>query len=328
MMGTLSIAQIIWSVLLVLVAGVSGFLAARNRNLSLAYVAILLLGGVLMILFPGIWGALAVCAMIVGCCMFLAGRSKNISGKTKLGVVIFLIGTIAFVVAQIMTQPDDDATLLGRTLSYDIAQYEKLGMFAKERYAGMNVVAVVLEGKSARDEQMLKAFEKGYGASVETVEWAPLDVLAFNEENRELKTDNPRRYNALLTQAEIEHSIENVILSSASDADVVLLLVGLPSKRAENLRTLNALKKTRKAKKILLIPNGKGGETEVLAPFIENGLIGAFVMINVKSSIQNDVPENVEEAFNSRFVLVTSENIETMKNDPMLRDPEAENAEE
>lgn len=42
-------------------------------------------------------------------------------------------------------------------------------------------------------------------------------------------------------------------------------------------------------------------------------------MMNADSSIQNDVPENMEEAFAARYVLVTAENIDAMLEDPKYR---------
>ena len=84
----------------------------------------------------------------------------------------------------------------------------------------------------------------------------------------------------------------------------------------ECLDTLNSLKK---ASKILLIPADFAGRKNVLSPYIREGQIGALVMMNADSSIQNDVPENMEEAFASRYVLVTAENIDAMLEDPKYR---------
>ena len=71
-----------------------------------------------------------------------------------------------------------------------------------------------------------------------------------------------------------------------------------------------------KKKVSLLIPHGSTGyATQCFAPYIKAGKIGAIVLMNVDSSISADVPENPEEVFDSRYVLVTSENIDTLQND-------------
>ena len=173
----------------------------------------------------------------------------------------------------------------------------------------------------------MKAFEKGYGSSIDVVEQKYFDYNQFREENVGLDRD---AYEKKLQEARQEFSLENMFQSSEMQgAEVVLLLTGLPAKRLECLDTLYGLKK---ASKILLIPAEFAGKKNVLSPYIREGQIGALVMMNADSSIQNDVPENMEEAFASRYVLVTAENIDAMLEDPKYRvllfDDEAERNEE
>lgn len=318
-MDAISITQVILAALFVLGAGAAAFVACRNRNSIYPYLAIVLLGCALFCLFPSLWLILCTCVMTFGGCVLFYGQKKNIQKKSIMGIAILLAGTIAFVVVQQLIQPDGPEKMHEKQMRYDLAQYEILGRYAKEHYSGQTIAAVIPKEKQPRHDELLKAFEKGYGSSVTVVEYDPFDMMAFIEENGELKENNPKRYQALLAKEEVKQSFEAQVLAGADDADVVLFVSGLPGKRMECLRALNAFKK---AKKTLLIPSGCGGETSVLAPFIEKGTVGAFVMIKGDSSIQNDIPEDPQEAFNSRFEFVTSENIEEKKNDPMLRDEE------
>ena len=327
MLENLSAFQIILAFIFLLFAGGSAFYGARSRKTVPIYSALVFLGFILMTLFPGWLLALCILMIVVGACILFHGQSKQIFKKKVTGWILLFAGLIAFAVIRYVMAPDDNETLRLKLKQYSLAEYEKLGSFAQERYAGLNVIAVVPENMTDRQKDCLKAFEQGYGGTVDTVEQKMIDFVAFREENAHLES---AEYNALLQKTINDHSLENLFRSGEMiGVDVVLLLTSLPGKRIECLSTLNSLRDSRK---ILLLPMDCAGRVNVLSTYIRDGLIGALVMMNADSSIKNDVPENLEEAFNSRFVLVTAENIDAMLEDPKYRvvlfDDEAEPREE
>lgn len=311
---TLSMWQIIFAFVFLFCAAGSIFHAMRSRKMQSTYCSVGFLGILLVVVMPG-W-LTAICALIgvIGICILIHGKSTGNFRKSVTGMILLICGLVAFLIGRAFMGPDDDETLRWKLQQYGLSQYEKLGRYAKEQYPDKSVMAVVPENMPERQKEFLKAFEKGYGSSIDVVEQGNFDYNRFREENTGLDRDT---YEEKLQEAKQEFSLENIFQSSEMQgAEVVLLLTGLSGNRLECLDTLNSLKK---ASKILLIPADFAGRKNVLSPYIREGQIGALVMMNADSSIQNDVPENMEEAFAARYVLVTAENIDAMLEDPKYR---------
>lgn len=324
---TLSLWQIILSFVFLFCAAGSIFHAMRTRKLQSTFCSVAFLGLIVIVVMPGWLTAFCTAVCVVGICMYLYGKSSGNFRKSITGSIVFVCGLIAFLIIRAFLAPDDNETMRWKLQQYGLSQYEKLGQYAREHYPEKNVMAVVPENMPERQKEYLKAFEKGYGSSIEVVEQGYFDSIRFREENAGLDSETYRRK---MQEAQQELSLEKIFQSSEMrDADVILLIAGLSGKRSDCLAALNSLKENSQT---LLIPADCSGVTSVLSPYIRDGQIGALVLMNVNSSIRNDVPESMEEAFAARYVLVTAENIDAMLNDPLYRvvlfDEEAEQDEE
>ena len=312
MSGTFEVWQIVLLVLLFLGTCITAFFAYSTQKRALVYAVIFLLGLMLVVMFSNLFLSLAIAVFTVGVCLLYHGHASKSLLKMGVGIGIFLVGIVLFFVIKSNLTLDEDELSLRRNL-YDIAQYERLGALAAEKYPGAEVVAVVPPNMSERQKKQLEAFEKKYGSAVTVVEEKQFDSQAFREENADL---NSKRYQAKMDAEMAACSLPVLFQTPAlRSADVVLMVTAMPSNKQECLRLFKVLTKMKK-KVSLLIPHGStGSATQCFAPYIKAGKIGAIVLMNVNSSISADVPENPEEVFDSRYVLVTSENIDTLQND-------------
>lgn len=322
--STLSVWQLIFMLLFFCGAVAAVFFAKRSQNNGLFYAAICQLGIILIIAFPIAWLILCSIALTIGACLLLYGHAAKAPGKMIMGIVILLVGTITFgVLRHNLTSVDE---VKEKQIRYENIQFEKLGKFSAEKYSAKNVAVLMPPDPSERQSEQIKAFEENYGAPVKHVEGMFFDFQAFYDKLRSSKR---------LSSGEIQKKLESEIRayfgkSELAGVDVVLMMVGLPKDRAE-FQTLFKVLKQKNVK--LLIPNAHAvPAVRWFAPYVERGQIDAIVLLNVNSDIRNVIPENMEEAFNARYVLVTSENIDTVKADPnykaMLVDRDVDGEEE
>lgn len=324
MEDTFSIWQMVFMALLFIGAIASVFYSKRTQNPLYIHVAICLLGLILMIAFPGIWLFLCTLALTGGACLLYQGQNRNSLKKTVIGAALLILGAVFFVLVRQWQSPNEDS--LQNLKKYNLVQYEKLGTFAKEKYSGSMVAVIVPPEMSEQQKELLKAFEKGLGASVMVVEETQFDPQAFREENAGLQQE---KYESKLKEEMAKCSLGALLNSSAlAEAEVVLMMTSLPAKKEEIIPFIKDLKDSGK---ILLIPEGSAKTAaKWLQKSIQEGQIGALVLLNTDSNINDKVPEDVNKAFEARYVLVTSENIEAMVNDNkykvMLVDDEAESS--
>ncbi len=327
MTTTFSILQMVFMGLFLCGAVLCAYSAKKNQSTRSFFGAICMLGLVLITAFPNIWLILCILLMIAGGCLLVYGQAANVFSKTVTGMVLLLTGIIAFAVACGLLNPDEEDELSKKRLQYGLAQYEQLGKVAMEKYSGSDVAVIVPPDMTEQQNEFVKAFEKGYGASVKIVEEKLFDSYAFQEANSDL---NEKDYLKKFAAEQEKCSLKTLIRSpELASADVILMLTVPPTKKEECIPFLEEVKKR---KKVLLFPADTGRRISVwLEPYIRGKQVGALVLMNVESSIRNEVPEDAEGAFNARYVLVTSENLDEMMNNRsyrvMLTDDSAENAE-
>lgn len=319
--------QLVFIGLLFLGACVSVFLASRRQNTQLIYIAIGLLGLTLMVAFPDVWLILCLLVLTAGGCIVYYGQTAKSFQKSILGIILLLAGAIAFVVVRQFTGPDDEDLLKQRRMLYDLAQYEKLGKVANEKHPAAKAAVIVPADMTEQQKELVKAFEKGIGAPVVIVEEKTIDFQQFQQDNAGLSDE---AYEQKLAEEKNKYSVEALLKSpKMAGVKVVLMMTALPGKKDECVSLLNTVKAKRMS---LLVPADSAKRASVwLEPYIRGGQVCALVLVNADSAINRDVPENEDmtAAFNARYVLVTSENIDAMKNDPkygtMLVDHSPEN---
>lgn len=311
--------QLILIALLLGGAGFSVFLAKRSQRPLFIHVAILLLGFVLVVAFNNIWLGICILFLAAGGCMAYHGQCTKSFQKTIAGIVMLVVGLISFIVVRISLEPDPEEELSAKRLQYDLAQYETLGKMAMAKYSGQNVAVIVPPDMTEQQKKMLEAFEKGFGASVKVVQEKQFDPQAFREANVNMQED---KYQKKLETEMAKFSLKTLLLSpEMAKVNVVLMMTALPAKKTE---CLSFLEEAKKKKKVLLIPADSAKRASVwLEPYISNkhghAPVGMLVLKNSDFNIQEDVPEKTEDAFKACYVLVTSDNIDNVANDPQYK---------
>ena len=270
------------SLIFALIAGALFISGMKKRIVFMPCGAFFLLTLALIISYPGIMTAIAALIAAGGASLFFLGYFGRKSGMKILGIVLVLFGIIFFCVTRVAA-PSSQKVLGNKNFQYDLIQYEKLGQYARTKYAGKRIAVLIPENPTENRKACLESFKKAFGGDVAVYYDRSASALEKNEQ---------------YTVADMLEPVEN--------CDVLLMISSIPGKKADTLKFLNTVKQ------ILLLPSGRAGDTTVLRPFFQDGVIGAIVLNNVNFSMKEDIPGSNAAAFDFRYLLVTPENIDSI----------------
>jgi len=248
---------------------------------------------------------------------FLGFKQRN-QFRTLAGVVFAIIALIIFSMSGSMSSSDSEMT---RNLTrFDYICGFALGKYVRENYPDKTVSALVrsdVSGKAADTQrEIIKGFEAAWGSQVQvnTLTVAP----RFNT------PDAQHRIASNLQAWEKSLSAEsfNTALTACA-TDIVLDFAQFPQK-LEDLESLSSLTG---GKPMLILPQGADQFSQYLEDPIKKGYVAAMVLPNVKAKkLSAKIPASEDEAFNQRFIMVTSKNFDDFAKDNSykwrLLDPE------
>ena len=208
-----------------------------------------------------------------------------------------------------------DITAINREKQYQNSQATVLANTLATMYNGNGKCLVIhhpVLGNSMKGiKRLVDAFNKGFGGKVTEIRLMPIKVINTIDEMTE--------------EAMIENTAEdfNKVLKANTDCDMVILMVPLPYAKdqldqisifemvpdEDNPSTYKRV--PGRHYPLLGIYNGYVGNLENL---FENDLVGAMSLWKPEPIIDElAVPDNVQEVFNKRYLLITSQNFESTK---------------
>lgn len=274
---------------------------------------------------PGFWSAVGILAAGTGVLFMLFSTSRK-QAKTALagGFLLFLAGMALFSFGG-CGSGRKNKMLLENQYRFDDIQAEYLGEFVRKNYPG-KTVGVIFSGKMTdeqgqeEEERFLKNFEKGLGAPVNQKKlFTTLDfskVPETPEESEKLQQMHQKEFSA--------RRYDEVF--AGMNCGVILNFAGFPGEEREISR-LESLKNEGEGF-ALILPWNSANQPKYLRAAIRSGAVGALVILNLDTPGIDKVPDDPAEAFQSRFLLLTKENIDRIADSEkykyLLNPPETE----
>ncbi len=316
-------------------AGIALCVAGKKKSAppaTLAGIAAITLGAYLLVP-PSIGFELGVVCTGAGFVLLHQGKSGN-KGKSVLlkfgGFAMILTGLITLIVLYIFGSDMGKASVE----QYGKIRYieaKKLGEYAKSNYSGKTVAVICIqdgqEAESAKMEReaFIKAFEEGCGnsVSVQKIDWLtyppapatadPDDHKAYQEQCNEIM----RNFFGANNDGG-ETAYLNAI--SATGADVILNLAGMPVPGGRNLDIQEIIAgfmaELKEQDKVMLIPSTVNSYSMYLKDAIEQGTVALVMTRTDAGNFNDDLPDDPDAAFDTRFILVDQGNIRSVASNP------------
>lgn len=280
--------------------------------LQITGVALIILAGILFL--PTFWMTAGLLLAGGGFLLMTLAERKGVLSRLVISFFLLLAGII-IVCTVILTPAGSGTKELENLLKYDNVQAECLGDFVKRNYPG-KTVGIVLSGFNSTEESkkeqedFVRSFEKGFGKAATksatlpdpaSIKYSNTETTAAGEEQRRLQRG--QFYSA--------STYDDIIAQTG--CDVVLNLAGFPPDK-EEMPQLACLRDT---ERVLILPCNESNHTQYLREAIRSGVVGALVIFNIDASpLKKDLPENREQAFRTRFLMLTKENIDAVADLP------------
>jgi hypothetical protein len=234
--------------------------------------------------------------MIIAGIGAFVGMSKQKEGAAwgqPLAIVCAIIAIVAALWSAIGTMSGAPSKQAGeREIEFQRVQTRVLGAHLAEKHAGAKAIIIKdpFSTDSSRPNPLLDGLKAGMGSGVEIVaEVAPPLPAGYNEGGEgEMMAPMETWYTAKVMQ--------DILKGAGVDYDMVITCIGLPIGGLMQL----------KGKKVVFA----GGSPYEYAAAIAGGLVVAAVTYK-PDAIYDDkpVPSALQEAFDKRYVLITTENV-------------------
>ncbi|HQL88806.1 hypothetical protein [Oligosphaera ethanolica] len=224
------------------------------------------------------------------------GMSKQKEGKTwgqPLAIVCAIVAIVAALWSAIGTMSGAPGKQAGeREIEFQKVQTRVLGAHLAEKYSGAKAIVIKdpFNTDATRPNPLLDGLKEGMGSAIQIVaEVFPPLPAGYNEGGEgEMMAPMETWYTAKVMQ--------DILKNANADYDMVITCIGLPAGGLLHL----------KGKKVVFA----GGSPYEYAAAIAGGLVVAAVTYK-PDAIYDDkpVPSNLQEAFDKRYVLISTDNI-------------------
>lgn len=255
--------------------------------------------------------------LLMAACMFYGQslyKKKGVEGGKTLTIVCGLLIIITAMYINFFKSDVDHSAII-REKEYQRAQAIVLSNTLTNMYSGNGKCLVIQNQVSDAHkpdvDKIVEAFKEGFGGKVTQMVVKPIKEFAGDE--------------ALMEEAMMENTAEdfNKLIRENSDCDVVIIMVPLPNAPEELLKMdifrliedpddkERFIKDPKMKYPLVGVFNGYIGNLET---FFLDQLIGAMSLWKPDPTIdEKPVPENVKNAFDKRYLIVTPDNIIAIK---------------
>ena len=264
-----------------------------------------------MVIFSYVVIGGAIAGLIVGLIKYRQGLDWGL----KAIIVSLAIGATAglFTVVRMFSNPGTVVNI--RSKSYAEKSVEKLGRYFAEKFAGAK--ALVIEplphpyeppgaGDEDRIQSLIEGLRKGFGDKIKLVATVrpelPPEVMKAFQPNGQLDSDLLPDLNTWLDAYYFDRMIER----EGAGCDLIVSLAG---RFPEDYEQMSLYRKDPRPKLALWFPANYRRAYE-FHKGVAAGTIDAIVAARPRRSTGSSVPDDLDEAFNRMYLLLTPENIE------------------
>ena len=231
-------------------------------------------------------------------------KKQQTNPKAQLMAIILIIVVIACGVV-ILFQTDvidlNGNSTMNRELAYAKIQAVILGRYLAEKHPGCKVLVIANKNyeKNLRQQKQIEGLKEGLGTGGEV---AAVDSLNIQIGPIGGAPPPPEMMMPLEEFMEAAHFDE--VIEANPNCNVVVSFLGLPRDVAEMALWK---KDTEERAEVALL----GGGVREIQGALQQGLVFAAVSFRPGAKMdEKDPPENPQEAFDKRYLLVTSENVD------------------
>ena len=248
------------------------------------------------------------------------GQSQFKRKRAEWGKTLTIGCAISIIILTIWTnlRSPDDGGAREREKQYQVAHATVLANNLATMYSGKGKCLVIhqpVQGDSGNEyvERMLEAFKAGFQNRVSEVRAVPIKDITIGQGEMMMEE----------VMGDYKATDFNKIIQANSDCDMLILLVPLPFSEADLFEMDPFLmvedpnnpgqwmKDPKKDYPLVGVFNGFIGNSETL---FHDNLLGAMSMWRTNPVIdEKPVPEDVQEAFNKRYVVITKNNMEDVR---------------
>ena len=255
--------------------------------------------------------------LLMAVCMFYGQtlyKKRGVEGGKTLTIICGLMIIVTAIYINFV-KDNVDHSAIEREKAYQRAQAIVLGNSLTNMYNGSGKCLVIHSSISeAHKEDMMKiidSFKEGFGGKITEMVVVPIKDFPDSE--------------AMMEEAMMENTAAdfNKVIKANSDCDVVIIMVPLPNSplELEKLDIFKMIQDPENEEKLIKDPEKKyplvgifNGYIGNLEPFFLDNRIGAMTLWKPDPTIdEKPVPENVKEAFDKRYLVVSSDNIIMIK---------------
>ena len=211
---------------------------------------------------------------------------------------------------------------------YQQVQLKYLAANLAKKYTGNGSCLIIHDPTDEKGmkyiDQMVQAIEEGFGEKLTLVR--PVPIKGFPQEGED---DEELSEEFMMEMYEVTAEQFNQVIKDNNDCDVIICLTSLPYSEEELYKISpfmmiedednpgDWVKDPDKKYPLVGIFNGYIGN---LAQLIDDDLIGAITLWKNKPDMTyKSIPDDLEEAFNKRFMLINAQNInELRKTNPKM----------
>jgi hypothetical protein len=239
--------------------------------------------------------------------MILCAKKQHVNAVAKPAAIGLLVVVVicAIMILVHNTSEGDTASLINNEMVYAKSSTYMLGKKVAELNPGAKVLYIVdaINEKNRRQQAMIEGFKEGCGSAISDIK-----VIAPKLKKTE---DSSGMMSGEMNIMELVKAKDfNKMISKNKAYKVICSTIGLPYDAADLQLFKDFDKNPKKCPKLALI----GGDTSKMAPLVQAGLLEALVVYSPDAKYtDDDAPDELKDAFDMRYILVTKDNLEKIK---------------
>ncbi len=235
----------------------------------------------------------------IGACVGWSNTKKGAAWGQPVTIVCALIAIgIGFYLA-IQNSFGNNKETVVRETGYQKVQTKKLGLYLKEKFPGKKLL-IINDPTGSEDNPKIVGLKEGIGTDLEIVKIITPEPPQMGGAAADMgPAPIMEPMEVWFTAKELEK------LAKSEKFDILVSFNGIPRGVKNNGKDFLA-PQFLKGKKVVI----GGGDISLLKNAIEGGCIPVAITFRPEAVYDDkDVPRNLDEAFNKRYIMVTSDNV-------------------
>lgn len=249
-----------------------------------------------------------VIGVIMGGCfigMIICAKKQHVNALAKPGAIVLLLGVVVCTVLILMRNMGDGDTagLIANELKFAKASSYILAKKIAEIKPGAKVLVIIGEDNenNKRQKVILDGLTEGFGSAITQVAVKAPTLKGLKGKPEEMMMP--------LSEMIKAEDINKLLLKNKS-RNYIISLIGLPMDMGKLKIWSQFAEDPKKAPRLSIM----NGDISMLYKPIKQGLIPAVVTHNPDAVYSEEAaPSDMQEAFNKRYILITTKNVDEIK---------------